>query len=256
MIISKYMCLFIAYSFMGWVFETAICTVRSGKWDNRGFLYGPICPIYGTGAVIILIIINITASIGITLQLWQIFIISILGSALLEYVTSFGLEKLFHALWWDYWNWPLNINGRISLFTSLGFGFIGLLIVYYIAPITDNIITFVDPIIIEGLSLIFASLLMMDFTLTVTALHNFDRLVINTGEAFNRNMDKLVSDTFQKTESIKNGLIEKGRDINSRIDLLTKRTRAAVRRIKILRYKGDENVNEILRAIKEKKGEK
>ena len=54
MIVSKYICLFFIYSFLGWIYETIFCTIKGGKWENRGFLYGPICPIYGTGAALVI----------------------------------------------------------------------------------------------------------------------------------------------------------------------------------------------------------
>ena len=119
--LSRYICLFFIYSFMGWIYETLYCTIKNGKWENRGFLFGPACPIYGTGAVAISVIMKVTIGNGIVLSLWQIFLIAFIGSAGLEYITSWGLEKLFHAAWWDYSDFPLNLHGRISLFTSLGF---------------------------------------------------------------------------------------------------------------------------------------
>ena len=126
MCVSKYVCLFLVYSFLGWIFESAFCTTKSGKWENRGFLYGPIVPIYGTGAVAISLIVRLPVGRGVVLSPALIYIISVIGSAILEYATSWILEKLFHALWWDYSKLPLNILGRVSLFTSLGFGFGGL----------------------------------------------------------------------------------------------------------------------------------
>ena len=63
MFLSRFVCLFIIYSLVGWIYESLFCTVSSGKWENRGFLYGPCCPIYGTGAVAISIVMSmITAS--------------------------------------------------------------------------------------------------------------------------------------------------------------------------------------------------
>ena len=58
--ISRYVCLFMIYSFMGWVYETLFCTIKEGRWEDRGFLYGPGCPIYGTGAVTISVLLPLT----------------------------------------------------------------------------------------------------------------------------------------------------------------------------------------------------
>jgi len=81
--ISKYVCLFIIYSFMGWVYETIFCTIKGGKRENRGFLYGPICPIYGTGAIAASLIMKLTLENQIELSWWQIYLISVVGSAAL-----------------------------------------------------------------------------------------------------------------------------------------------------------------------------
>ena len=122
MLISWYVCLFILYSFLGWIYETLFCIITSRHWSNRGFLYGPICPIYGAGVVLLTLLVRFAHHRGMTLSAVSIFMVSVIGSALLEYVTSYMLEEVFHATWWDYSHLPLNFNGRISLFTSLGFG--------------------------------------------------------------------------------------------------------------------------------------
>ena len=77
--LSRYICLFFIYSFMGWIYETLYCTIKNGKWENRGFLFGPACPIYGTGAVAISVIMKVAIGNGILLSLWQIFLIAFIG---------------------------------------------------------------------------------------------------------------------------------------------------------------------------------
>lgn len=79
-------------------------------------MYDPACPIYGTGAVAISLIMKAALAHEITLSLWQIFLIAFVGSAGLEYITAWGLEKLFHAAWWDYSKLPFNLHGRIYFF--------------------------------------------------------------------------------------------------------------------------------------------
>ena len=233
--ISKSVCLFMIYSFMGWIYESIFCTIKGGKWENRGFLYGPVCPIYGTGAVIISVIMHMTIGAGVTLGAWQIFIISVLGSAVLEYVTSWTLEKLFHAAWWDYSDLPLNLHGRISLFTSLGFGFGGLLIVYVIAPFTEKLIDPISPIWMELLALCLLFVFAVDLTLTVTALLHFDRTILQMEDNFNHSMEIIVDNTIQQSNRIKNSIIKKGRSVNEQIGTLSELTKSAVRRIYLFR---------------------
>ncbi len=229
--ISKYVCLFIIYSFMGWIYETIFCTVKGGEWENRGFLYGPVCPIYGTGAIAASLIVKFALENRIELSWWQIFLISVAGSAVLEYVTSWALEKLFHAVWWDYSNLPLNLQGRISLFTSLGFGLGGLLIVYIIAPFTENVVSFVPPIILELLALVFIFILAADLTLTVTALHHFDRMVMRMDETFNSRMETIVDATVRQSARVKDRIVDNGRLVNERFNSLSAFVKRTVRRV-------------------------
>ena len=132
---------------MGWIYESIYCTIRAKKWENRGFLYGPLCPIYGAGGVAITAIADlISAHTDATFTWWQIFLVAFLGSIVLEYGTSWALEKLFHAYWWDYSSMPLNINGRVCFPYSVGFGVAGLIVVYFIAPFTKLITGWMSPI--------------------------------------------------------------------------------------------------------------
>ena len=229
--ISRYVCLFMIYSFLGWVYETIYCTVKSGKWENRGFLFGPACPIYGTGAIAISVVMGLTAQNNIQLSTWQIYLISVVGSAVLEFVTSWALEKKFHALWWDYSRLPFNIQGRISLFTSLGFGIAGLLIVYYIAPATEEMMDAVPPIMTEFLSLLLLFIFSADLTLTVVALYHFERVVARVEDSFNNGMEAIVDSTVQRTQRVKMGIIERGQFVNDQISHLSGYIKGTVNRI-------------------------
>lgn len=251
--VSRYVCLFIIYSLLGWIYESIYCTVKGGKWENRGFLYGPVCPIYGTGAVIITAVTAALEGRGLGFAPWQIFIVSVLGSAVLEYVTSWALEALFHAVWWDYSHLPFNLNGRISLFTSLGFGLGGLLIVYAIKPAVEWVVAFVPPVGLELASLVLVSVLMVDLTLTVSALKHFDRVVMRAEESFNRNMDTLVEKTFDKAHSIKKGFSERKAGVDAQLGQLSEVMKGAVGRIYSFRDKNknaESARNALLSAVK------
>ncbi|MBE5905220.1 MAG: metal-dependent phosphohydrolase [Lachnospiraceae bacterium] len=237
--ISRYVCLFIVYCCMGWIYETIYCTVKGGKWENRGFLYGPACPIYGVGAVAISLVVRAVEASGASIVPWQIFVVSVVGSAVLEYVTSWALEKTFHALWWDYSNLPLNLHGRISLFTSLGFGFGGLLVVYAIAPFSEKMVDRVAPIWMEFWALVGVAVFIMDTTLTVTALLHFDRMVIRVEESFNKNMENIVDNAVQRTVSIKQDIQSKQAYMSERLESMGVYVNPAMRRVRILRYKDE-----------------
>ena len=253
--ISRYVCLFIVYCCMGWIYETIYCTVKGGKWENRGFLYGPVCPIYGVGAIAISLVVGAVKTSGASIVPWQIFVVSVVGSAVLEYVTSWALEKTFHALWWDYSDLPFNLHGRISLFTSLGFGGGGLLVVYVIAPFTEKMIDGIAPIWMEFWALFGVALFMMDATLTVTALLHFDRMVIRMEESFNKNMESFVDNAVQRTASLKQDFQSKQAVMSERLEGMGAYVHPAIRRVRILRY-ADENRkrigNTLLEVIKKR----
>ena len=219
------------FSLMGWIHESIYCTLRTGKWENRGFLFGPICPIYGIGAIIISIIMNTAIHNGARLIWWQVFIISVVGSAILEYVTSWALEKAFHAMWWDYSDYPFNIKGRISLFTSLGFGLAGLLIVYVLSPFTMNLIGILSPIMIELIAVIFTFLLAMDLAITVTNLHNFDKLVVNYEKAFNDRMESFVDTTVSQSDKIKEEMMKRAHFVTEQVSSFGGAMRHTVKRV-------------------------
>lgn len=127
--IKIYFLLFIIYSMIGWVMEVMCSLQRLKKFVNRGFLIGPYCPIYGCGAILITLLLNKYLNDPITL-----FIMAILLCGVLEYLTSYFMEKIFHLRWWDYSQKKFNINGRVCLDTIIPFGILGMLIMYILNP--------------------------------------------------------------------------------------------------------------------------
>lgn len=121
--------IFYFYSFMGWLMEICLTLVQERKFINRGFLIGPICPIYGIGCVLILLLLNKYHGEPVTL-----FFMAIIICSILEYTTSYLMEKIFKNRWWDYSNFKYNINGRICLETMIPFGFLSLVMYYGINP--------------------------------------------------------------------------------------------------------------------------
>lgn len=125
----KVILLFFIYSFIGWLWETIYCSIKAGKFVYRGFLIGPYCPIYGFGILGVLYFLEPLKQNIIILYLLSTILVTVL-----EYLTSYGLEKIFHASWWDYKDVPLNINGRVALPVSLFWGVGCVLIVRVIHP--------------------------------------------------------------------------------------------------------------------------
>jgi uncharacterized membrane protein len=127
--ILLYILYFFFYSNVGWFFESLYCSLAAGKWINRGFLTGPLCPIYGAGALVLSVFLSPVKD-----KWYLVFFLGIILCDIVEFITSVILEKLFHARWWDYSDKFLNIQGRICFRHSIIWGFASLLFVKLIHP--------------------------------------------------------------------------------------------------------------------------
>lgn len=127
--ICYYVLLFFIYSFCGWILEVICKFMSHHKFINRGFFIGLYCPIYGIGAIFITFLLKRYLNDAFTL-----FVMTMLLCSILEYATSYFLEKIFKTRWWDYSSYRFHINGRICLETMIPFGLFGLFIMYLSNP--------------------------------------------------------------------------------------------------------------------------
>ncbi|MDE6209026.1 MAG: putative ABC transporter permease [Lachnospiraceae bacterium] len=125
--------MFLIISHIAWIWEGIITVYEAGEFVNRGFLHGFWLPIYGSGSIILIKILGQTKH-----SVSMVFICSMLICGIIEYVTSFVLEKLFNKKWWDYNYLSFHLNGRISLFSVVMFGIAGCLLIFYIAPFLNK----------------------------------------------------------------------------------------------------------------------
>ena len=130
--------LFFAYSLLGWCIEVTLKYIQFHRFINRGFLTGPICPIYGSGAALITLIVGglsrLESGYGTT------FALSFLICGAVEYLTSYCMEKRFHARWWDYSQKPMNLNGRVWIGNLVLFGLGGVAIIHIITPLVYRVL--------------------------------------------------------------------------------------------------------------------
>ena len=129
---------FFICSFIGWLLEVAYAFSVYGTFVDRGFLRGPICPIYGYGAVIMVLITDWIKNKKITNSLIIFAIVAVIATVL-EYIASYFLELVFDLRWWDYKGYFLNINGRVCLIFSIFFGIAGVIFIKNIYPIMQKI---------------------------------------------------------------------------------------------------------------------
>ena len=156
--------LFFSYAFIGWCIEVTLKYFQFHRFINRGFLTGPWLPIYGSGAVLITIAVNgaapLESSIGTT------FVLSLLLCGLLEYLTSYFLEKRFHARWWDYSQKPMNLHGRVWIGNLILFGLGGVLIVNLINPLLERISRHLSLPAQEVLALSLSAIFIADYVMS------------------------------------------------------------------------------------------
>lgn len=133
-LIVKYILMFFFYSAAGWCLETTYCSIGEGRFVNRGFITGPLCPIYGSAALVLIILIYNPFKDNPLI----VFVLGIILCDIVEYMTSFVMEKLFNARWWDYTYELLNIKGRICLKHTLYWGVISVVFVNMIHPGIDR----------------------------------------------------------------------------------------------------------------------
>lgn len=186
--------LFFIYSFVGWLWETVYCSIKAKHFVYRGFLVGPITPIYGFGILGVLYFIEPFQS-----NLVLLYVLSTVLVTILEYLTSFGLEKLFHATWWDYHDVPLNINGRVALPVSLFWGMGCVLIVKVIHPHILILERFLAEHFSFYLPVLLIGLIMMDLGYTLANLQSFQKAVTDLQKAINEQKANL-QEVFEKTK--------------------------------------------------------
>ncbi len=133
--IIKYILMFFFYSFAGWCLESIYCSIGEKRLINRGFLTGPLCPIYGTASLVLIVLIYNPFKDNPL----AVFMLGIILCDVVEYLTSYLMEKLFAARWWDYTYELLNIRGRICLKHSLYWGVISIIFVKVLHPAVENL---------------------------------------------------------------------------------------------------------------------
>ena len=165
--IVTYFLLFMVYSVAGWIMEVTCKSFEAKKFINRGFMIGPYCPIYGWGAIFITILLKRYISDWIVL-----FFMSMITCGILEYLTSYVMEKLFHARWWDYSRRKYNINGRICLETLVPFGLLGLTIMYITNPIILNALQSIPDNILNVIAIVLFVMFTIDGIVSLKVVSN------------------------------------------------------------------------------------
>ena len=203
---------FITYSFLGWVMESIFRSISEKKIINTGFLKGPFCPIYGVGAIIMLLFLKKFAD-----NLAVLFIVSVVVLTIWEYLVGVLLEKLFHTKYWDYSKNKFNFQGRICLMNSIFWGVLGVVFVKYIHPVIESLGNQIDIKILTFIYAILGIIILVDMIVSIVKIKNIKTTL--------EKIEKLNDEIKQKLKELAEQSITKKANkeesqINNKIEIL------------------------------------
>lgn len=204
--------IFLIYAFLGWCAEVAFAAVHKGIFINRGFLNGPVCPIYGVGMLVV-----VTLLWGLRSNLILLFLGSAGLTTVLEYATGWILEKFFHDKWWDYSDKPFNVKGYICLEFTILWGLAAAFIVGAVHPFVFILIKKTPFVLGVILMAVFLAAFVTDLVITVTALAKLPKklnAMLEAEKALKAISDKIgenISETAINAKAKGDELVEENR---------------------------------------------
>lgn len=249
--IAIYFLYFIIIAICGWMMEVTLQLVQKHKFADRGFLIGPYCPIYGVGGLLITLCLTRLVEYPVAL-----FCVAVVVCAVLEYATSFIMEKVFHARWWDYSENKFNINGRICLETIIPFGLLGLLLIYIINPFIFNNLEKLPADVLNVIAIILGIAFAVDFLISLKVILN----VSSTTQKFDKENPKdSTEEISQKVKEFLSGKSILNRRLINAFPKLTAVLKEQSKRIKQKTVEVKEEIsnkaNEMREDFNEKKAE-
>ncbi|HIV98311.1 MAG TPA: putative ABC transporter permease [Candidatus Ornithospirochaeta avicola] len=198
---------FFIYSVLGYISEVIYCSIGQRKLVNRGFLYGPYCPIYGFGALVVIIFLEPLK------EYWYlVFILGLILTSIIEYVTSYLLEKIFSLKLWDYSKRKVNINGRVCLRNSLLFGIMGMAGVYLLDPVFLPFLRSLDDNLKHVLASIIELVMVIDATASVIHLKSFQKSIV----ILKKKADEVTRETRDEIRETLSGEFDRMKEFYSR----------------------------------------
>lgn len=192
---ESYLLLFFTCAVLGWVMEVVCKLIQFGRFINRGFLIGPYCPIYGTGAVAVTLLLSPYEDSPLL-----VFVMAMVVCGAIEYLTSYLMETLFHARWWDYSQRRFNLNGRVCANTLIPFGLLGLALIYLVKPALFRFYARWPGELRQGVCAVMTFLLLADTAVSTCVLSRIRKTAELTGG----------DDTEELTHRVREALREQG----------------------------------------------
>lgn len=194
---SQWLFIFYLYCFVGWIWESLYVSTYSAKWVNRGFMHGPFLPIYGSGAVSILLF-----TLHFKQNVWLVAFVGMLAATFLEYWTGVAMEKMFHVRYWDYSNEKFNLNGHICLKCSLCWAFFSVILTFYLHAPIEKMVLAINSNLLDFFVFLLTVYISSDMTVSVREALNLKEFLMNL-EANNEEFRKLQERVERVSEGIK-----------------------------------------------------
>ena len=191
--LAMYFILFIFYSVAGWAMESLFCFYKTKKLVNRGFLIGPLCPIYGFGSIAFIFLLSKYEN-----DLLVIFVMAAFICTILEYYTSYIMEKLFKARWWDYSDKLFHINGRVCAENTVAFGILAILVIKYINPFILRGLTPLSRITVNSIAIVLAVILLVDMIVSLKVINGFTKVASSVNKDSTEEITKRVREILTK----------------------------------------------------------
>ncbi len=218
--IDKLIIYFTIYSLIGWLCEVIYCSLLSRRFVNRGFLAGPVCPVYGFGAMFVIWILK-----PVSVNILAIFLSGLVITSTIEYVTGWLLEVFFGTRWWDYSNQRFNLEGRVCLKNSIFFGILSVVLMQVIHPFSAYIVGLIPGFWTKLISITLAAAFIADCSVTLNTLVNLNQRLKKLSE-FTEELRKNADITewfneheFSKSfEKLKSIIEESKHELNQKIE--------------------------------------
>lgn len=194
--------LFIIYSFLGWLLEIIIVSIQSKRLVDRGFLIGPVCPIYGCGALLMTFLLEKYFN-----DFLALFVFATIIGAVLEYFVSYLMEKIFKTRWWDYSNYKLNINGRISLTSSILFGLLGVLVIHVLNQFFIGILEMIPNIILLILSIVICIVFLTDIIVSFNVISKIKKIDLSDAKDTTEEITAKVKEVLKSRSKLSKRLV-------------------------------------------------
>ncbi len=233
---STWLLFFYFYCFLGWVWETCYVSVLKARWVNRGFMRGPFLPIYGSGAIVVLIF-----TLPFRTNAWLVFVVGMTSATLLEYFTGAAMEKMFHVRYWDYSRQRLNLNGHICVTSSLAWGCFSVILTLYGHIPVERFVTNMNENVLEIIVFVLTVYISIDMAESVREAVNLKEVLLGleeNSEDFRRLQKhiEVVSAFYggeikEKSEAGLrriNSALESGKEIYDRIGESSRNSKAAI----------------------------